>query len=84
MEFWCKDRVRAFRRHAAGTAPARCRYGGQVGPRSVKNAFRKLVFVKNMDVASVLRFPIYKNAFLEPKMASKMPQDRPKRAPRWS
>ena len=34
--------------------------GAQVGPSSLQDAFRKPIFVKNVDFAPVLRFPIRK------------------------
>ena len=37
--------------------------GAQVGPSSLQDAFRKPIFVKNVDFAPVLRFPIRKLFF---------------------
>ena len=56
---------------------------GQVRPRSVQNASCKLINIKNV-IFHETHARVHESANLAPKMASKMPQDRPKTAPRGS
>ena len=58
-------------------------FGGQDRPRSVQNASWKPINIKNVIFHQTLA-RVYGSAYLEPKMASKTVQDRPKTAPRGS
>ena len=58
-------------------------FGGQDRPRSVQNASWKLINIKNVNFHQTLA-RVYGSAHLDPKTAPKMPQDRPKTAPRGS
>ena len=58
-------------------------FGVQVGLSSVQNASWKLINIKNVNFHQTLA-RVYGSAYLAPKMASKMPQDRLKMAPRGS
>ena len=57
--------------------------GGQDGPRSIQNASWKPISIQNV-IFYQTHARVYRSVILEPKMASKMPQDRPKTAPRGS
>ena len=58
-------------------------FGGQDRPRSVQNASWKPIHIKKVNFHQTLA-RVYESAYLEPKMASKTVQDRPKTAPRGS
>ena len=58
-------------------------FGGQDQLSWVQNASWKLINIENVIFHQTLA-RVYESAYLEPKMASKMPQDRPKTAPRGS
>ena len=58
-------------------------FGGQDAPSSVKSASWKPIHIKNVIVHQT-HARVYRSANLGAKMASKMPQDRPKTAPRGS
>ena len=58
-------------------------FGGQDRLSSVQNASWKLINIKNVIFHQTLA-RVYESAYLEPKMASKMPQDRLKTAPKGS
>ena len=57
--------------------------GAQDAPSCVQNASWKLINIKNV-IFHQTHARVYRSAYLAPKMASKMPQDRPKTAPRGS
>ena len=58
-------------------------FGAQVRPSSVQNASGKLVNIKNV-ICHQTHARVYGSANFRAKMASKMPQDRPKTTPRGS